>query len=181
MTLEQLKHAIRAACNVSGDSEVWIFGSQAILGAFPNAPESLLTSIEVDLQPKNKPEAIDDVEGSLGELSQFHETHKFYIHAFPIADIVLPDGWESRVIKVEDDIGVHGYIGWCVEPHDLAATKLSAFRDKDRDFVRTLLVERLISVEALVARLFLLPVDDDHMSLLQRWVQLTVDDLADSA
>lgn len=181
MTLEQLKHAIRAACIVSGDTEVWIFGSQAILGAFPNPPESLLTSIEVDLQPKNKPEAVDDVDGPLGELSQFHETHKFYIHAFPIADVDLPDDWESRVIKVVDDIGSQGYIGWCVEPHDLAASKLSAFRDKDRDFVRTLLVERLIDVEVIVARLFLLPVDVDHMSRLQRWVQLTVDDLENSA
>ena len=181
MTLEQLKHAIRAACIVSGDIEVWIFGSQAILGAFPSAPESLLTSIEVDLQPKNKPEAVDSVDGPLGELSQFHETHKFYIHAFPIADIVLPDGWESRVIKVVDDIGPQGYVGWCVEPHDLAASKLSAFRGKDRDFVRTLLVERLIGVEVLMARLLLLPVDTDDMSRLQRWAQLTGDELTDSA
>jgi hypothetical protein len=31
MTREQLEHAIRAACEVSEDSEIWIFGSQAIL------------------------------------------------------------------------------------------------------------------------------------------------------
>ena len=28
MTREQLEHAIRAACEVSEDSEIWIFGSQ---------------------------------------------------------------------------------------------------------------------------------------------------------
>jgi hypothetical protein len=55
LTREQLEHAIRAACDVSGDTEIWIFGSQAILGQFPNAPESLRTSIEVDVQPKNNP------------------------------------------------------------------------------------------------------------------------------
>ena len=27
MTREQLEHAIRAACEVSGDTEVWVFGS----------------------------------------------------------------------------------------------------------------------------------------------------------
>ena len=41
MTREQLEHAIRAACDVSEDTEIWIFGSQAILGEFPNAPAEL--------------------------------------------------------------------------------------------------------------------------------------------
>ena len=56
MTREQLEHAIRTACDVTGDTELWIFGSQAILGEFPNASESLRSSIEVDVQPKNNPD-----------------------------------------------------------------------------------------------------------------------------
>ena len=48
MTREQLEHAIRAACEVSEDSEIWIFGSQAILGEFPDAPEDLRASIEIE-------------------------------------------------------------------------------------------------------------------------------------
>ena len=32
MTRAELEHAIRAACDVSGDDEVYVFGSQAILG-----------------------------------------------------------------------------------------------------------------------------------------------------
>jgi len=40
MTREQLEHAIRAACMVTEDSEIWVFGSQAILGEFPDAPEN---------------------------------------------------------------------------------------------------------------------------------------------
>jgi hypothetical protein len=31
MTRDQLEHAIRAACDVSKDTELYIFGSQAIL------------------------------------------------------------------------------------------------------------------------------------------------------
>ena len=177
MTIEQLKHAIRAACHVSGDNEVWIFGSQAILGAFPNAPPSLLTSIEVDLQPKNKPEAVDMVDGPLGELSAFHETHGFYIHGFPITDTKLPAGWESRVIEVLDDIGGRGFVGWCLEPHDLAAGKLAAFRDKDRDYVRTLLVEELIEADELQECVSSLPIDRDQIGRLVRWIELTTTDL----
>ena len=55
MTRDQLEHAIRAACDVAGDTEVIVFGSQAILGSYPDAPESLRASIEVDVQPKNYP------------------------------------------------------------------------------------------------------------------------------
>ena len=47
MTREQLEHAIRAACEVSDDSEIWVFGSQATLAEFPNAPEELCASEEL--------------------------------------------------------------------------------------------------------------------------------------
>ena len=80
MTRDQLEHAIRAACDVAEDSEVWVFGSQAILGEFPDAPEALRASIEVDMQPKNRPDAADAIDGALGELSPFHEANGFYVH-----------------------------------------------------------------------------------------------------
>lgn len=34
MTRDQLEHAIRAACDVADDCELFVFGSQAILGAY---------------------------------------------------------------------------------------------------------------------------------------------------
>ena len=34
MTRDQLEHAIRAACDVAHDTELIVFGSQAILGTF---------------------------------------------------------------------------------------------------------------------------------------------------
>jgi len=46
MRYDQLEHAIRAACSVSEDTELVVFGSQAILGSYPDAPESLRASIE---------------------------------------------------------------------------------------------------------------------------------------
>ena len=80
MTREQLEHAIRAACEVSEDNEIWIFGSQAILGEFPDAPKDLRASIEVDVQPKNRPDNVDVIDGALGEFFLFHQTHDFYVH-----------------------------------------------------------------------------------------------------
>jgi hypothetical protein len=37
---------IRAAGAISGDSQIVVIGSQAILGQFPNAPPALLASME---------------------------------------------------------------------------------------------------------------------------------------
>lgn len=71
MTREELEHAIRAACDVAQDSDVWVFGSQAILGSFPDAPPALHQSSETDVAPQNRPEKVDDINGALGELSPF--------------------------------------------------------------------------------------------------------------
>jgi hypothetical protein len=170
MTRSQLEHAIRAACDVSGDTEVWVFGSQAILGEHPDAPAALRRSIEVDIAPRNKPEAVIDIDSVLGELSLFHETHDFYVHDVPIEAAELPGGWQVRTFRVRN-ANTSDYTGWCLEGHDLAASKLAAFRDKDRDFVRVLLVEGLIDAGVLLERIALMHVTDDRRERMERWVK----------
>jgi len=178
MTREQLEHAIRAACEVTKDSEIWVFGSQAILGEFPNAPEDLCASIEVDVQPKNRPDNVGDIDATLGELSLFHQTHGFYVHGLPLEEAAaLPQGWEHRAKPVVDEISTRGKIGWCIETHDLAASKLAAYREKDRDFVRVLLTERMIVVKTLLERIKLLKIDKQQRKSLLQWVQKTAEEL----
>mgnify|MGYP000320182121 CR=1 FL=1 len=177
MTRDQLEHAIRAACEVAEDSEVWVFGSQAILAEFPDAPEELRASIEVDMQPKNRPDKADLVDGALGEMSQFHKTHDFYVHGVLIDGSAFPQGWEHRAIPVVGEISTRGKIGWCVEIHDLAASKLAAYREKDRDFVRTLLIEEMIAPKTLIERINLLNMDKDLRQRLLQWIQNTIEEL----
>ena len=178
MTREQLEHAIRAACEVSEDSEIWIFGSQAILGEFPNAPEALRASIEVDVQPRNRSDNVDAIDGVLGELSLFHQTHGFYVHGMPIEEAAtLPQGWENRATPVVDEISTAGNIGWCVEAHDLAASKLVAYREKDRDFVRVLLTEGMIKAQIFLERICSLVIDEPLRERLVQWVLKTAEEL----
>jgi hypothetical protein len=178
MTRDQLEHAIRAVCEVTKDSEIWIFGSQAILGEFPNAPKELRTSIEVDVQPKNRVDKVEVIDGSLGELSPFYYAHGFYVHGLPIEETAtLPKGWENRAKPVFDKISTNGNIGWCVECHDLAASKLAAFRQKDRDFVRLLLTERMINTQILLERIYLLVIDEQLRDRLVQWAQYTAEEL----
>jgi hypothetical protein len=178
MTFEQLEHAIRAACGVAEDTEVFVFGSQSILGPHPDVHPDLRQSMEVDIAPKNKPDRADDIDGSLGELSQFHETHGFYVHGLSIETAKLPKGWQERIVKVATP-GTNSKIGWCLEGHDLAASKLAAFRDKDREFVRVLLREGYVNASELRARIQTLEVDEELRERMLRWVDITARELAE--
>jgi len=177
VTREQLEHAIRAACDVAKDTDLIIFGSQAILGEHPEAPAELRASVEVDVQPRNRPEGADAIDANLGELSLFHRTHGFYVHGVSIEAATLPRGWEDRTVPVSHPRFTRGHTGHCLESHDLAASKLFAFREKDRDFVRVLLVEGLVDPDLLEERIRLLPIDDEAEERLLRWLRITAGEL----
>lgn len=180
MTLEQLQHAIRAACDVAGEEEVIVFGSQAVLGKFPDASESLRQSMEADIAPaSNNPDVADRIDGVLGEDSLFHETHGFYVHGLTIDAAMLPTGWERRTVPV-DGLGWRPAVGRCVEAHDLAASKLAAFREKDRDFVRTLVAEGLVNARKLRQRITELPRSNVPIEDLVRWFEATVEEIVGS-
>ncbi len=58
MTRDELEHAIRAACDIADDTELWVFGSQAVLGSYPDAPPAVpacasksMTSLPASLPP----------------------------------------------------------------------------------------------------------------------------------
>jgi len=54
MRRAHLEHIIRAAASVSGDNEIVIIGSQAILGQLSDPPAALTVSMEADVFPKNR-------------------------------------------------------------------------------------------------------------------------------
>jgi hypothetical protein len=170
MTRDQLEHAIRAACDIADDTEVWIYGSQAILGSFPDAPAPLLVSEEADLTPRHRPDRTDRVDAILGQDSLFHRTHGFYVHGVPITEAaILPPGWEQRTVRVQN-ANTRDKIGWCLEAHDLAASKLAAFRDKDRDFVALLVTENLLDRAELATRMDALPIATEERARRRRWL-----------
>jgi hypothetical protein len=175
MTRDELEHAIRAACDVAGDDTVYVVGSQAILGQYPDAPPALRMSMEADVVPVNRPDRVDAIDGALGELSQFAVAFGFYVHGLTLDGLILPDGWNDRVIEVRHPVGTHDKTGLCLEGHDLAASKLAAFRDKDRDFVRVLLLERLVAPGLLLERIGVLAIPEEERSRRAQWVRLTSD------
>ena len=108
-----------------------VFGSQAILGQYPDAPEELRQSAEADMAPKHAVDKVDLIDAVLGldSDSDFHRTHGSYVHGVPIETAVLPTGWENRAVELRD-ANTRENVGWCVEAHDLAASKLVPERQK---------------------------------------------------
>jgi hypothetical protein len=148
----QLEHVIRAAATIADDDELIIVGSQAVLGQFPNAPDELCVSNEADVFPKNKPERWELIDGTLGELSPFHETFGYYAQGIEEGTAILPDGWRNRLIPVRSP-DTRGATGYCLEIHDLVVSKYVANREKDRRFVRGCVAHRMITAEIVAERL----------------------------
>jgi hypothetical protein len=153
VTREQLEHVIRAAARIADATEIVVVGSQALLGEFPAAPAELLESMEADVYPRDHPERADLIDGAIGELSPFHETHGYYAHGVGPETATLPAGWEDRLVPLPAE----GAVGLCLEIHDLVLSKYSAGREKDRDFVRTAIRHRMVGREVLARRLETMP------------------------
>lgn len=166
MNRAALEHVLRAAAAITNQREFIVIGSQAILGQYPDAPGSLLMSVEADVYPRHAPELSDLVDGAIGELSRFHQTFGYYAHGVDETTAILPAGWADRLVRVEND-NTGGAIGWCLEAHDLAASKLAAGRDQDLRFVRVLLAERLVDAELLALRTGLLPLPIAQATLVR--------------
>lgn len=142
MKRSEIEHVLRAAKGIAGEDEFILIGSQSVLGAFPDAPLVLRRSIELDLYPKHHPEKSDLIDGAIGERSLFHETHGYYAHGVGPETAQLPAGWEDRLVRISSE-NTGGAIGWCLEVHDLAYSKLAAGRPKDLEFVGNLLRYKL--------------------------------------
>lgn len=155
-----LEHVVKAAADVTGDAEIVVIGSQAILGQHPDAPEPLLRSIEADLYPRNRPDRAIEIDGAIGDGSTFHETYGYYAHGVGPETPIAPAGWEGRLVAVElpairrRDRTV---TAWCLEAHDLVLAKLAAGRPHDLDFAETALRAKLVDRDQLLLGLDLMP------------------------
>jgi hypothetical protein len=138
MNRYELEHIIRASKEITNQPEIVVIGSQSILGQFPGADSELLISMEADVFPLHNPALSELIDGAIGERSMFHQTHGYYAHGVAETTATLPEGWKRRLVRINNE-NTCGATGLCLDPHDLAAAKLAAGREKDVDFVKTLL------------------------------------------
>jgi uncharacterized nucleotidyltransferase DUF6036 len=160
VTRQQLEHVIHAAAEVTGETEIVVVGSQAILGRFPDAPPTLLVSQEADVFPRRRAQLADDIDGALGDGSPFHQTYGYYAHGVGPETAKAPKGWERRLVEVRvprRPSGSGHVTGLCLEPHDLVLAKCAAGRERDWEFVREAIAHELVDPAELLGRTSDLP------------------------
>lgn len=138
MKFQDLCHLIRAATAISSETEFVVIGSQSILGSWPDAPAELLVSEEIDAWPRLRPDLADLLDGTIGELSPFHETFGYYLQGVGPETAVLAPGWQDRLVRVTHP-NMGGGTAFCLDPVDLLAAKCAAGREKDLAFVQVAL------------------------------------------
>ncbi len=166
MNRTQLEHIIRAASQISGDTEIIVVGSQAIHAQDIPLPALVYLSQEADVYPRNHPDRADDIDGAIGELSAFHQTHGYYAQGVSRETAILPDGWQGRLIPITSP-NTGGATGLCLDVHDLVLSKYAAGREKDIAFNQALIRHGCVGKRTLSALLKSMPVDDQMRGIIQ--------------
>lgn len=151
MNREQLFDLTERVKLVAGVELPVIVGSQSLYAVTPHVPDTVKRSVECDfLLLAAGPPAFRAVIEQIGFASSFQETHGYYADAVGLATLVLPTGWQERLVPLADEAG--NLRAYCLEVHDTCVSKLMAGRDKDYAFIKELLDRGLVDMTTLIAR-----------------------------
>ena len=178
MKREELEHIIRASGDITKQYEFVIVGSQSMLGPVPNPEKVFMVSMEVDIYPLHAPELAENIEGSIGEGSQFHETYGYYAQGVGPDTAVLPSDWLKRVHRVQNS-NTNGLIGYCLDVIDLFLAKAVAGREKDREFCMALFEYNYVTPAQVLKVVPTMPIDDKGQrklrATIRRWAKAVRD------
>lgn len=151
LTLDDLKiaGAVFKRC-VPDLTSVYVFGSGAVAAMHPGLDARLRRSVDFDFAPVGRNVTSLDarfVEQWAGIDSDFYSEQDFYIdYIDPSLLRCVPPGWQQRVTVVDLAPGLKGH---CLDPHDVAYSKLWAGRPKDIQWVWELLNTGIITMKQL--------------------------------
>jgi hypothetical protein len=151
MKKQEVDHVLRAAGRITGETQFIIIGSQSLHGRYPDLPDSIVRSFEVDLIASKNADRTEWL-NAIGVYSPFHESFGYYADPVDHKTATLPKGWKKRLVDLPagDTEGVQGL---CLDPHDLAIAKYVARREKDIVFTRELANRGIVSRDHLLALL----------------------------
>lgn len=163
MKRSELQTALRAAARVARQSEFILIGSQAIHAHCHRPPAEVLLSQECDLYPRTHPEVANLLDTELGRNSAFARRHGYYVDVVTPELATLPDGWEKRL----KPFCVGRITAFCLELHDLLASKLAAGRLKNLELVGAVLKLRLGKASILRRRIAKFPLEPERQKALR--------------
>jgi hypothetical protein len=159
MKKQQVDHVLRAAGRITGEKQFIIIGSQSLHGKYPDVPDDIVRSVEVDLIAKRDASRTEWL-NVIGQDSKFHEEFGYYADPVDESTATLPKSWKGRLVHLPMG-DTEGVSGLCLDPHDLAIAKYVAGRQKDVVFNRQLAARRLVSRPRLLELLALTPVSEE--------------------
>lgn len=148
MKKQQLDHVLRAAGRITGEKQFVIIGSQSLHGKYPDLPDDIVRSAEVDLIASKSPDRTEWL-NAIGVHSPFHESFGYYADPVDESTATLPKGWKNRLVNLPPG-DTEGVRGLCLDPHDLAIAKYVARREKDIAFTRELARRAIVDRERLL-------------------------------
>ena len=107
--------------------------------------------MEADIYPLQAPELAELIDGSIGELSLFHERFGYYAQGVGPETAHLPRGWQNRLIRLQSQ-ATNLRVAYCLDPVDLFVSKACAAREKDVLFNRALLAHGIVKIDDCLAR-----------------------------
>lgn len=168
MKKQQVDHVLRAAGRITGEKQFIIIGSQSLHGKYPDLPDDIVLSAEVDLIATRRADRTEWL-NAIGVYSPFHESFGYYADPVDEATAILPRGWKARLVNLPPG-DTEGVLGLCLDPHDLAIAKYVARREKDVAFTRELARRGLVSAEKLLALLEKVTLDEETRRRIRHYI-----------
>jgi hypothetical protein len=139
------------ARKLCGHCDYVVIGSLSVLGLadVTAIPGDMTMSIDVGCYTLSDPGRIDGLRPALGEGSNFLRAHGIYLDPVSPRLATLPDGWETRLIKVAQD----GVVAHFLEPHDAAVSKLARGEQRDVRWVAAGARASILSVATIKHRM----------------------------
>lgn len=165
---------LREAGKIAHEKDFFLFGSQSLRAICPRYPSEFPKTLEADLYPRRHPEAWTLLCQKMGRGSKFFQRHGVFLDCVDPAVATLPDGWIERLIPFRTR-RTGGVTAWCLEPNDLFASKLAAWRNKDKKFLTAMLRRKFAQPKVVRQRIDHLPVANSRrFELIKALAKLTM-------
>lgn len=151
MRREYLFRLFEEARRLTGHRDYVVIGSLSILGTQDEEglPAEMAVSIDIDSYTRADPGRIHDLKDALGEGSDFHRVHGYYLDPVSPSLPSLPDGWQGRMTSLERG----GLRLWFLDPDDAAISKYARSQPNDLRWIRAGILSGHVSLPRVQARI----------------------------
>jgi hypothetical protein len=151
---DDIDHILRAAASITNHRRFVVIGTGAVIITARHIPAAMMLTPEIDLYADGiaDPESVSDlIDATIGHGSMFHRTFRYYGDGVSPNTAIMPADWRLRATEYTPPDG--SVTAVCPSADDIAIAKLTAWRDKDRDWLHDAVrsgIVKLATIERLL-------------------------------